>query len=41
MKRKFNCSSLDMLMASLTVADHLDAEKETFVNEDPRFSEPE
>ncbi len=40
MKRKFNCSPLAMLMASLTVADHLDTEKETFVNEDPRFADP-
>jgi len=40
MKQKFNCSPLAMLMASLTVADHFDAEKEIFVNEDPRFADP-
>lgn len=40
MKQKFNCKPLPMLVASLTVADHFDAEKETFVNEDPRFADP-
>lgn len=40
MKHKFNCKPLSMLVASLTVADHFEAEKVTFVTEDPRFADP-
>lgn len=40
MKRIFKYKTLPMLIASLTVADHFESEKETFVNEMPGWTDP-
>lgn len=40
MRRTFKYKTLPMLIASLTVADHFETEKEAFVNEMPGWADP-
>ncbi|MDX9884003.1 MAG: hypothetical protein RBS73_18230 [Prolixibacteraceae bacterium] len=40
MKQKFNFKTLPMLVAALTLADHFEAEKQTFVAENPLWADP-